>query len=183
MENYNRLFEMLPNEMKPDDRSNMFKDFLKIYGEYADSGDTLNRCYGGLLDVYGAHKEELDFIGAMFTVFRLDFETDDSFKNRIVSTVIERKVPTTIPELQQAIDAIVTNGRLYILENHNGMPCSVYITGTADEESVNRAISLVKRFLPAGIKLIIPVVSFDIWQNIRDQFVSWESLGETGYIW
>lgn len=181
--NYERVIGMLPSELKQDGRATMFKHIIGIYSSYADGGDILNNAYGSVLDIFGAVSEEIDFIGAMYGIFRNENETDEMLRERITNTVINRKTPTTIPELQQAMDAIVSSGKLYILENHQGKPCNVYITGTSDEESINRALSLIRQFLPAGVRSIIPVASFEKWQNIKDQFTSWNSLGEEGYIW
>ena len=181
--NYERLFSMLPTELKPSDKATMFKTILGVYASYADTGDTLNASYGNVLDIFSAVAGEIDFIGAMYGIFRYDGELDSPFKERIINTVINRKTPTTIPELQQAMDAVVDSGKLYILENHQGKPCNVYLTGTSNEQSINRALTLVRQFLPAGVRSIIPIVSFEKWQNIKDQFTSWDSLGEEGYIW
>lgn len=174
---------MVPTELRGEDMATNFKMFLGVYASYADVGDNLSREYGTMLDIYGATGEQIDFIGAMYGLFRLDFERDSDFRNRITATVIERKVPSTLPELQQAINAITSTGALYLMENHGDKPCNVYLTGTADEDSINRSLLLIRRFLPAGVKSIIPVVSFERWQNIKDQFSSWDSLGEEGYIW
>ena len=174
---------MLPTELQGADKAPMFKELLGIYAEYADAGDALSNSYGGVLDIYGANGSEIDFIGSMYGVFRYASEEDEIFRNRIVSTVIERKTGTTLPELQEAIDSVVETGKLYILENHDGLPCNVYLTGTADETSVDRALSLIRKFLPAGVRSIVPVASFEAWQNISDQFTSWGSLGDEGFIW
>lgn len=183
VENYTRLFSMLPTEMKPDDKSVNFKTILGVYSEFADYVDEKNETYGNTLDIYEATGQRVDFIGALYAVFRNTNESDNDYRERIISTVIERKVPTSLPRLQEAVDSIVSSGRVYILENHQGKPCSVYLTGTADSDSTNKALKLVKRFLPAGVGLIVPVVAFDTWQNVKDQFPSWDSIGQDGYIW
>lgn len=180
---YDKLYEMLPNELKPDECATNIKAVLKIYASYCDSGDKLTNEYRELLDIYTAVGNEIDFIGAMFSVFRDIEEVDSDYKNRIVSTIQNRKTPTTIPEIQQAINSIVESGHLYVLENHNGKPCNIYLTGTADSESINRALNLIDSFLPAGVYSIVPIVSFETWQNIKDQFPTWDSLGLEGYIW
>ncbi|MGL5803125.1 MAG: hypothetical protein ACRCX7_11125 [Cetobacterium sp.] len=183
IKSYERVFDMLPEELKQEDMATDFKFILKVYASYCESGDSLSYKYGELLDIYGATGGEIDFIGAMYLVFREDLESDEAFRNRIVSTLINRKTPTTLPEMQQAIESVISSGRLYVLENHDNKPCNIYLTGTADSESINRALALIKEFLPAGILFLVPVVSFEKWQNIKDQFPSWESLGLDGYIW
>ncbi|MGL5713864.1 MAG: hypothetical protein ACRCX2_12650 [Paraclostridium sp.] len=180
---YERVYSMLPEELKKDGMANDFKLILKIYASYCDSGDVLNSRYGELLDIYGATNGEIDFIGSMFLVFRENYESDEDFRNRIIATLINRKTPTTLPEMQEAIQSVVESGDLHILENHNDKPCNIYLTGTADSESINRALEVIKKFLPAGIMFLVPVVSFEKWQNIKDQFPTWESLGLDGYIW
>lgn len=180
---YVKLYDMLPSELVPDGNAENIKTILKVYATYCDSGDLLSRDYAEMLDIYSAVGGEIDFIGAMFSVFRNIEEQDNDYRNRIIKTIQNRKTPTTLPEIQQAVDSIVDSGRLYILENHNNKPCNVYLTGTADSESINRALNIVHSFLPAGVYAIIPVVSFDTWQNIKDQFPKWESLGLDGYIW
>lgn len=180
---YERLYDMLPNELKPDDCATNIKTVLRLYASYCDSGDKLTSEYRELLDIYTANGSEIDFIGAMFGVFREIDEQDTPYRNRIIKTIQNRKTPTTIPEIQQAINAVVETGQLYVLENHNGKPCNIYLTGTADSDSINRALNIIDSFLPAGVYSIVPIVSFERWQNIKDQFPTWESLGLEGYIW
>lgn len=180
---YDKLYEMLPNELKPEECATNIKTVLKLYASYCDSGDKLTYEYRELLDIYTAIGNEIDFIGVMFSVFRDIGEEDTPYKNRIIKTIQNRKTPTTIPEIQQAINSVVETGQLYVLENHNGKPCNVYLTGTADSDSINRALILIDSFLPAGVYSIVPIISFEAWQNIKDQFPTWDSLGLEGYIW
>ncbi|MGL5716976.1 MAG: hypothetical protein ACRCX2_28430 [Paraclostridium sp.] len=184
VKNYDRLFEMLPEEMKPDDNATSFKEILAIYCKHADGGDALNECYGNLLDVRNAQDEELDLVGAMFGIFRdIKGEGDEYFRYRIIRTTVARKIPTTIPELQQAIDSTVTSGKLYVFENHDNLPCNVYLTGTADEDSIRRSVDAITSFLPAGVRIVIAVVQFSTWQNIKDQYISYQSMVDLGVIW
>lgn len=180
---YEKLYDMLPNELKPDDCATNIKTVLRLYASYCDSGDRLTAEYRELLDIYTATGSEIDFIGAMFGVFREIDEQDTPYRNRIIKTIQNRKTPTTIPEIQQAINAVVETGKLYVLENHNGKPCNIYLTGTADSDSINKALNIIDSLLPAGVYSIVPIVSFERWQNIKDQFPTWESLGLEGYIW
>lgn len=182
-DNIKRLDSMLPTELKGDDRAPMFKAMIALYAQYADEGDYLSERYRMVLDIYSAVGSEIDFIGAMYGVFRDPEELDEPFKNRIVATIIERKTSSTLPELQEAIDSVTESGKLYILENYGNRPCNIYLTGTADEVSIKRSVELIKKFLPAGVMSIIPVASFDKWQNVKDQFTTWSSLGDEGFIW
>lgn len=180
---YEQLLKLLPYEMQSDENSTDFKKILYIYSKLTNSGDELNRKYGEVLDIYGANGYEIDFIGNMYGTFRFEEESDDLYRDRIISTLISRKTPTTLPELQQAIDSIVRTGKLYVLENYDGRVCNVYLTGDSDEESINRAYKLVNQFLPAGVYAVIPVVLFNRWQDVKDKFSTWGSLEEEGYIW
>lgn len=180
---YEKVFDMLPTELKEDGCATNIKAVLRLYASYCDSGDKLNVEYRELLDIYTAVGSEIDFIGVMFGVFREIAEEDGPYRNRIVKTIQNRKTPTTLPEIQQAINSVVESGNLYVLENHNGKPCNIYLTGTADSESINRALNIIGSFLPAGVYSIVPVVSFETWKNIKDQFPTWGSLGLEGYMW
>lgn len=183
VKNYDRIFEMLPSEMKGDEFATNFKEIFKIYCGHADTGDILSYDYGNLLDIRGVSNEALDLIGAMYGIFRETAESDEVFRYRIMRTITARKVPTTIPQLQQAVDSIVTDGKLYVLENHDNLPCNVYLTGTADEDSIRRAVDAITAFVPAGVRIVIAVVQFSTWQNIKDQYISWQSMADLGVIW
>jgi hypothetical protein len=212
---------MLPSELKIDGNATNFKTLLEVYSVYADSNDKLSNAYGTVLDVMGAEGEALDFIGAMFGMFRITGipsriessspeadiivernenyedtsfaitrlidafvdEADVDFRIRILRTLTARKIPTTIPELQQAIDSVVTGGKLHVYENHMGGACNVYLTGTADEDSIKNAVESIKAFLPAGVMIVIAVVSFEIWLSVREQYDTWNSLLELDLIW
>ena len=50
-------------------------------------------------------------------------------------------------------------------------------------KEVEKALKISKSFLPAGVYVIVPVVSFKIWQSIKDQFDTWQSLMDRDYIW
>lgn len=180
---YEKLVGLLPQKMLEDGYAENFKKVLKIYADITSINDNENIKYGRILDIYGAEGAGIDFIGNMYYVFRIEGESDLIYRERIINTVIARRTPTTIPELQQAIDSIVENGKLHIYENHRGDSASVYITGSANEDDVRRSFSLIKEFLPAGVGLTVPVVTFLKWQNIKDQFRTWNSLQEEGYIW
>lgn len=178
-----RALDDLPQELKPEDRAGNLKKIIKIYGKTCDENDVLSKDYGELLDIETAKGQEIDLIGAMLTIFRNDHEEDEDFKTRILATIINRKTPTTIPEIQQAIESVIGEGKLYVFENHTGKPANIYITGTANSDEVDKAFALIRGLLPAGIRLVIPVVSFETWGHVRDQFPTWESIGQDGYIW
>lgn len=180
---YEKLVGLLPQKMIDDGYAENFKKVLKVYSDIASINDNENVGYGKILDIYEAVGNGIDFIGNMYAVFRVEGEPDLIYRERIINTVIARRTPTTIPELQQAIDSIVENGKLHIYENHRGDSASVYITGSANEDDVRRSFSLIKEFLPAGVGLTVPVVTFAKWQSIKDQFRTWESLKDEGYIW
>lgn len=178
-----RVIGMLPYEMQDPNNSINLKKILGIYGDIVDLGDEFTQHYRDVLDIYGAVGQEIDFIGAMYDVFRISGEQDEPYRERIITTIVKRKTPTTIVELQQAVDSIVTVGKLYVMENHNDRACNVYLTGTADEDSIRRSISLIRNFLPAGVYALIPIVSFATWQNVKDQFDYWSSLKKDDIIW
>ena len=180
---HDEILSLLPYEIQREGNGENIKKILKVYSDILSVNDNESVKYGNMLDIYSAVGTGLDFIGNMYSVFRETGEKDDIYRDRIINTIINRKTPTTIPELQQAIDSIVVNGRIFIRENHSDRPASVYLTGTAGEEGVSRSLGLVRQFLPAGVGLYVPVVSFETWQQINDQFTSWESLSDEGYIW
>ena len=181
--NYKFVFNLLPSELKPEDNAKNIKKLLNIYGNVCDVGDNLNIKYSEIIDIYKATDTELDMLGGMFAVYRITGEEDEAYRDRIIREIINRKTPTTLPEIQQAIDSIVEGGKLDIKENYNNRVCNVYLTGTANYKSIVKALNLSKAFLPAGVYVIVPVVSFKIWQSIKDQFDTWQSLMDRDYIW
>ena len=183
MGTYDYVSSLLPSELAIEGNASKIKEVLKIYSVVGDIGSTKSEDYGNLLDIIGAEGVTLDYIGNMFAVNRLDFEIDEDYRNRIIGTNIERKTPVTLPEIQQAINSVVVNGTLTILENHQNKPSNIYLTGTSDEDDISRALAVVSTFLPAGVGLIVPVVSFPIWDSIKTQFTSWQSLTDEEYIW
>ncbi|MGL5711507.1 MAG: hypothetical protein ACRCX2_00690 [Paraclostridium sp.] len=180
---YEKLFELLPSALKEEGVATNFKKILEVYAETTSYNDEESIRYGNMLDIYGAKNGEIDFIGNMYSVFRNTGETDYDYRERIISTIISRRTPVTLPEIQQAVDSVVDNGKLYVLENHQGKPANIFITGTANEDSIRRTLSLTKEFLPAGVGLFVPIVSFPTWQSIRDQFTTWQSLKDRDFIW
>lgn len=180
---YENLLNLLPSRLKEDGNAENLKKIIKVYSDITSNNDESNLRYGNLLDIYGAVGGEIDFIGNMYYVFRTVGEADSIYRDRIVSTIIARRTPTTIPEIQNAIDSVVSSGHLSVLENYNNSPASVYLTGTADEESILRSLDLAKRFLPAGVSLYVPIVSLNTWQSVKDQFTAWQSLEDENYIW
>ncbi len=222
---YEEILELLPSELKLEGRAINLKKVLELYAKIASEGDSLSSDYGSLLDIYKATGDSLDFIGATYSIWRYDFESDEDYRNRIISENITRKTPTTIPALQEAVDSVVDGLNIY--ENYRiqnlgdtpnrkfagaigvrdgffgyvdttsteedigynindalyGIPCCVYMAGTAKEAEIKTAMEIVKKLLPAGVYVLIPVVSFDTWQNIYDQFDRWDSLSEQNYIW
>lgn len=180
---YDYVSTLLPSELGIDGNASNLKEVLKIYSIVGDIGSTKTEEYGDLLDILGAEGITLDYIGNMFAVNRLDLESDDDYRNRIIGTNIERKTPVSIPEMQQAINSVVLDGALTILENHQNKAANIYLTGTSSEEDIRRALSVISVFLPAGVRLIVPVVSFSTWNNIKTQFTSWQSLTDEEYIW
>lgn len=180
---YDEIFELLPNVLKEEGVATNFKKVLEVYAQTTSYNDRDSVRYGNVLDIYSASNGEIDFIGNMYYVFRIIGETDYDYRERIISTIISRRAPVTLPEIQQAVDSVVDNGKLYILENHQGKPANIFITGTANEDSIRRTLSLTKEFLPAGVGLFVPVVSFNKWQSIKDQFTTWQSLKDRDFIW
>jgi len=174
---------LLPYELLRDGNSVNFKKLLAVYGGFSDSGYAEEESYGNILDIIETSGSSLDNLGNMFYVSRNIGESDDLYRDRILNTNIERKTPVSIPEIQEAIDSIVTEGKLSILENYNGRNANVYITGTANESSIIRAISAIGKFMPTGVALIIPVVSFSSWESVSNQFSTWESIQADEYIW
>lgn len=183
VDNFKIIFDMLPAELQPEENATNIKKLLVVYSKYCDDNDELTINYSELLDIYKATDRGLDFIGYMFATFREQEESDDDYRDRIIKTLINRKTPTTIPEIQQAIDAITRSGNVDVKENWNGKPANIYLTGTAKYEDIKNALNISKSFLPAGVYVIVPVVSFKIWQSIKDQFDTWQSLMDRDYIW
>lgn len=209
--NYLNVFNMLPNELKQEENAKNVKKMLDIYGVIADGGDKLNKVYGEMLNIEDCSGLALDLLGAMVLIHRdstnlgvmeasvlnvgnvnpelagfydeKGIEDDDIYRMRILSSIASRKNQTTIPQIQEAINSISGEGNLYVLENHSGYPANIYITGSADSRTIDTSIKTVKSLLPAGVSLIVPIVSFDIWNNIKNQFPTWDSLDLEGYIW
>lgn len=224
---YEEILSLLPSELLVEGNANNIKKVLSIYSTITGVGDELNEDYGAILDIYGATGQQLDFIGAMFAVFRYDLEADETYRTRILADIIKKRTPTTLPDIQGAVDSIVNSGKLYVMENYRvtnskdvpntkikgaigvedgdfgywdtnstdeengfssrdyiyGIPCNIYLTGTADEQSITTTIEVLKNILPAGVFILVPVASFDTWQNIYNQFSLWQSLLDEGYIW
>ncbi len=180
---YEFLESLLPYELAREGNAIKFKKIIGAYSELSDEGMDKEITYGDLLDVMTVKGTLLDGLGNMFLVTRLPDEDDEDYRNRILNSTIERKIPVTVPEIQKAVDAVVTSGRLIVRENHGNRHANIFLTGTADEASIKRALVSIQKFLPTGVSLIVPIVSFDTWQNIKDQFSSWQTLKDSNYIW
>lgn len=180
---YDGLINLLPEIMKEEDNSKNFKNILKAYAEACKFIDDKTSLHGEFLHLYSCTGQDLNNLGYLYSVLRERGESDEDFRTRIIDTISKRKTAVSLPEIQQTIDSIVDSGKLWILPNYDDNPCNVYITGTANELDIKRASKVAYSLLGAGIGVTIPVYSFNTWQNIKDQFSTWGSLGQQDYIW
>lgn len=110
-------------------------------------------------------------------------ESDEDFRTRILDTITKRKTAVSLVEMQQVLDSLVENGKIWVLPNYGNNPCNVYLTGSASELEIKRAYSIIEGMVGAGIGVVVPVYSFDTWQDIKDKFSTWQSLSQRGFIW
>jgi len=180
---YDELVKLLPKIMQEEGNSINIKNILKIYDEAtADVVEEITD-YGNMLDIATRTGDGLDYIGILYAVPRIGSESDDVYRDRIIETVIRRKTPVTLFDIQEAIDAITEVGTLHIKNNFNGRVANVYLTGSAPEKYITLSVNLVKTMIGAGISILVPVSSLPTWEDVFDQFNTWGSLSESEYIW
>jgi len=180
---YDEMINLLPELLKEEGNATNFKKIIEAYANLCEYVDKKISDSNRLLDVYYCTGEMLDNLGLMFYVVRLDGEDDEDFRTRILEAINKRNTPTTLPEIQEAVDSIVSSGKLYVLPNYNNEPCNIYVTGTADDLDISRAMQIIPNLVAAGIETIVPIYSFGSWENVKNQFSTWESLSQENYIW
>ena len=182
-ETYKRVVDMLPYEIKKDGSGENIKKIFKVYAKYTDKNDELTENYGNLLDIYSLKGYSLELIGGVFLVFRDTGEDDDSYRDRIIKSIIKRKTPTTVPAIQEVVDSVVTDGTLDVRENHRGLSGNIYLTGRAAPQSIKRAVNLSESFLPAGVRMVYPIVAREIWGDLLVNFKTWNDINDNSFIW
>lgn len=180
---YEELKDILPEIMKEDGNSVNFKKFLEIYSKTCEFIDKKIQANSQLLDLYVCTGRALNSLGYMFYVVRENDESDEDFRTRILDTITKRKTVVSLVEMQQVLDSLVENGKIWVLPNYSDNPCNVYLTGSASELEIKRAYSIIEGMVGAGIGVVVPVYSFKTWQDIKDRFSTWQSLSQRGFIW
>lgn len=152
---YVELLNLLPHLLQEDYNALTFKEVLRVYSDVAADIDANNVMYGDVLDIYKAMGRGLDFIGNMYAVYRKEGETDEDYRDRIMTTVASRRTPSTLPAIQETANAVLDSGYLSLWEHYEGRPANVYITGQTDDVSLARATESIKQYLPAGVELFV----------------------------
>lgn len=178
-----KLISMLPHKIQEDGNGTNIKKILNIVADYLEVDRNNNIQYSNLISVNDISGVELDLYADMFFVYREPNENDEDFRKRIIKTVILRKTGNTIPAIQGVIDQFVTEGYIYVHENHLGQPSNIYLNGQTTTDTFEFVFDLVKDLVPAGVKLFVPVLMLGTWQTMKDTADFWSDVNTDRYIW
>lgn len=177
------ILSLLPSVMQAEGNATNIKKILKVFAKYLKQDKADDDTYSLVFSSEYATGALLDLLADMFYVYRKEGETDDQLRKRIASTLLRRKKGNTIPDIKTSIDLLVGGGRVQIGENIYGQPACVYLVGDATIQEYNLIFDLVSDMLPAGVKIVVPVIRLGRWQDILDLTDSWNDLKESKYIW
>lgn len=180
---YEHILSLLPHNMQTEGNASNIKKILKVFAKYLDEEKKSDTTYSYLLSVDTASGSMLDLLADMFYVYRKQGETDEDFRKRIVYIIVSRKNGNTLPSIIQTVNSLVETGKLKVYENYDGTPANIYLSGHATTDEFNYVYDVVIEILPAGVKLIIPIIKLGTWQDVLDIAGTWENLANHRYIW
>lgn len=180
---YEHILSLLPHNMQSEGNATNIKKILKVFAKYLDQEKKSDDTYSFLLSSDVASGSLLDLLADMFYVYRKNGETDEQFRKRLAYTILSRKNGNTLPAIIDTINSLVENGSMKLYENYGGFPANIYLVGHTTTDEFNYVYDVVIDLLPAGVRLVVPVIRFGKWQDVLDLAGVWGNLKDRKYIW